>query len=162
MQLIAKPASERAALRSIVEHVQPARPVPPRRGPREETAREPTPDQAAAAPSAPRSALAPAPATPSDSTIASWRSALIERLQQAKRYPDAARAFDEQGVATVQFTMNRRGHVLSVNLVHSSGSKTLDQEAVAMFRRPEPLPALPDGMGTDTLTLTVPISFSLE
>lgn len=157
------PPPPRPIERTHEHRPQPARPLPPRRhGPREETAREPTPDQAAAAPSAPKSAPVPALATPSDSTIASWRSALIERLQQAKRYPEAARAFDVQGVATVRFTMDRSGHVLSVNLVHSSGSETLDQEAVAMFRRAEPLPALPDGMGTDTLTLTVPVSFSLK
>jgi protein TonB len=101
-------------------------------------------------------------APPSPGAVSGWRNALIQKLQQAKRYPEAARERDEQGVATVRFTMDRDGHILSVNLVHGSGSDTLDQEAVAMFRRAEPLPALPDGLGTNTLTLTVPITFSLQ
>jgi protein TonB len=91
-----------------------------------------------------------------------WRSALIQKLQQAKRYPEAARAHGEQGVATIGFIMDRDGHVLSVKLVHSSGSDALDQEAVAMIHRAEPLPALPAGVGTNTLTLTVPVTFSLQ
>jgi protein TonB len=147
-----------------VEHPPPARQAPPKRAtPHPEVAREAKPDQTAA-PSAPASAPAPpVPASPpSPGAVAGWRSALVQKLQQAKRYPEAARARDEQGVATVRFTIERNGHIVSVNLVHSSGSETLDQEAVAMFRRAEPLPALPDGLGTNTLTLTVPVSFSLQ
>lgn len=153
------PAPPRPAMKPV-EHSPPARPAPPKRAaPHPEVVREAKPDQTAV-PSAPASA--PSPSPPSPGAVAGWRSALVQKLQQAKRYPEAARARDEQGVATVRFTMERDGHILSINLVHSSGSETLDQEAVAMFRRAEPLPTLPDGLGANTLTLTVPVSFSLQ
>lgn len=110
-------------------------------------------------PPAPASALAPAP--PSNA-VPNWRGELIGRLQRAKRYPDAARARDEQGVATVMFTMDRSGHVLSARLVCSSGSDVLDEEAVALIHRAAPLPPAPAELQGDTLTLNVPVSFRLH
>ena len=109
-----------------------------------------------AQPSAPRPAPAAAAVTPS------WRNDLLSRLQQAKRYPDLARSHGDQGVATVTFTMDRRGRVVSVSLVRSSNSALLDEEAVALVRRAEPLPSLPEEMPGSTITLTVPISFTLR
>jgi protein TonB len=119
----------------------------------------------AAAPSPPNNAAPPtaaAPAAPASNVQPNWRSALIGRLQQAKRYPAMARARDEQGVATITFTMDRQGHVVSVALTRSSGSAALDEEAVALIHRAEPLPALPPEMRGDTITLTAPISFVLR
>ncbi len=91
-----------------------------------------------------------------------WRAALVGKLQRAKRYPDMARARGDQGVATVTFTMDRSGHVLAVALARSTGSAALDEEAVAMIRRAEPLPPLPAEIPGATVTLTVPVSFALQ
>ncbi len=106
----------------------------------------------------------PRPVAPAPVTVAtpSWRNELLGRLQRAKRYPDLARSHGDQGVVTVTFTMDRGGRVLSVSLVRSSGSALLDEEGVALVRRAEPLPSLPEEMGGSTITLTVPISFALR
>ena len=147
----------------------PKQPVPPR------PARLPPPRPAQASPSrpapevqAPSAAPAPAPpppaasAAPSLSAFPGWRSELINRLQRAKRYPDLARSREEQGAAAVSFTTDRNGHVLSVKLVRSSGSPSLDEEAVALVRRADPLPPMPAELPGSTLTLTVPVTFSLR
>jgi protein TonB len=105
---------------------------------------------------------APARPPPSRDAIPNWRSELIGRLQQAKRYPQAAQQRGEQGVATVRLTLDRSGHVLSAALSRSSGSDALDQEALAMMHRADPLPPLPVELSGDTLTLTVPVTFSLR
>ena len=109
------------------------------------------PAQASAQPSASAGAVTP-----------SWRDDLLARLQRAKRYPDLARSHGDQGVATVTFTMDRSGRVLRVALVRSSNSTLLDDEAVTLVRRAEPLPRLPDEMPGNSITLTVPISFALR
>lgn len=136
------------------------RPQPPR------PAQTNPPMQASGSP-APNAA--PVPATPSTVPLAAasnavpgWRSELVGRLQRAKRYPDAARARGEQGVATVTFTIDRSGHVLSVSLVRSSGSQSLDEEAVALVRRADPLPQMPAELANNKLTLTLPVTFSLR
>lgn len=134
------------------------RPVEPpieREAPRvAEAMPRPAPVQAA-----PAAARPPAPA----STVSpSWRSDLLSRLQRAKRYPELARAHGDQGIATVTFTMDRAGRVLAVTLVRSSNSALLDDEAVSLVRRAEPLPSLPPEMPGNSITLTVPISFALR
>jgi protein TonB len=133
---------------------QPAKPV--EQHPPEQPSAPPVPDK----PAAPTAA--PAPAAPPSNAVPNWRGELIGRLQRAKRYPDAARERNEHGVATVTFTMDRQGHVLSVTLTRSSGSQALDDAAIAMIHRAEPLPALPPEIHGDTLTLTAPVSFVLQ
>jgi protein TonB len=158
----------------------PARPAPRRPPPQRAVTRQPlrpTQDNAAAqastvpapsnqaAPLASAAATPPAPmasAAPSSSAVPGWRGELIGRLQRAKRYPDAARERDEQGVATVTFTMDRNGHVLSASLVHSSGSPALDEEAVAMVHRADPLPPMPAELAGNTVKFTLPVTFSLR
>lgn len=84
------------------------------------------------------------------------------RLQRFKRYPDTARSRGEQGVAYATFTMDRSGNVLSASIVRSSNSRLLDEEAVALIRRAAPLPPVPAAMTGSTVTLTVPVTFSLR
>jgi protein TonB len=99
---------------------------------------------------------------PPSNAVPTWRGELVGRLQRAKRYPDSARSRGEQGVAMTTFTMDRAGHVLAASLVRSSGSPALDEEAVALIRRAEPLPPMPAEMLGATVTLTVPVSFALR
>lgn len=91
-----------------------------------------------------------------------WRSELVGRLQRAKRYPDMARSNGEQGTALATFTMDRAGNVVSATLARSSGSAALDAEALALIRRASPLPPMPSEMPGASITLTVPVSFTLR
>jgi protein TonB len=92
----------------------------------------------------------------------SWQTLVMRKLQQLKRYPRAAQARGEQGVALLAFSVNRDGHVLSRKIVRSSGHADLDEEVLAMIERAQPLPAFPRSMTTGELNLTVPIRFSLQ
>jgi protein TonB len=44
-------------------------------------------------------------------------------------------------------------------LVRSSGDQALDEEAVSLPRRASPLPKPPDGVGSGSISLSVPIHF---
>ena len=125
---------------------------------------------------APRTTAAPrseehtasAPAAPNSGSsagrdaIASWRSLLLTRLQQSKRYPASAEARREQGVVSLSFTVDRSGRVLSRSIAKSSGVEALDEEVLAMVKRAEPLPAFPPAMTQQSVSLVVPIRFSLR
>lgn len=91
----------------------------------------------------------------------SWQQMLYLQLEKEKRYPRSARRMRRQGIPTITFTMNRSGKVLDVYLVNSSGTDSLDKEAVAMVYRAEPLPQPPASVAGVKLTLTVPISFAM-
>ncbi|GBQ19367.1 TonB periplasmic protein [Gluconacetobacter sacchari DSM 12717] len=134
--------------------------VPDKLPPAAETTAPPSSD----APPAPMQAV---PAPGSSSAHAShdpvtWQGALLARLEQFKRYPSDAMEDHQEGVPTVTFSMDRKGHVLSVHLEGSSGHNLLDQEAVALPKRADPLPPPPADVTGDPVTLTVPIQFYIN
>jgi periplasmic protein TonB len=99
---------------------------------------------------------------PNPNAIPAWEGAVMRRLEEAKRYPEAARDRDQQGVVRLHISMNRQGRLLSANVVKSSGYTALDEEAVAMMHRAEPFPEPPSQMPGDPIQLTVPVNFSLQ
>jgi protein TonB len=91
-----------------------------------------------------------------DSNYAGLVSAHLRRHQQ---YPADARSRGEQGTATVSFSLDGGGRVISERLVRGSGIASLDQEVQAMVRRSSPFPAPPSGHG---VSFTVPVSFRVH
>jgi protein TonB len=91
----------------------------------------------------------------------SWQTLLFKQLQRFKSYPGGARARNEQGVVKLTFTVDRDGHVLSRQIVASSGYADLDAEVLTMIERAQPLPAFPASMTQAQQDFTVPIRFSL-
>ncbi|MCE2563732.1 TonB family protein [Komagataeibacter sp. FNDCF1] len=136
------------------------KPVPDRTPPAEATTAPPSSDarlapaQAAPAPGSPSAHAAHDPLT--------WQGALLAQLEKFKRYPIAAMSDRQEGVPTVTFSMDRAGRVLSVRLASSSGHLMLDQEAIALPKRAQPLPVPPDSVPGDPITLTVPVEFYLH
>jgi protein TonB len=94
--------------------------------------------------------------------MASWRDLLVARLQHAKRYPAGAEARRAQGIATLSFSVDRHGRVLSERIVKSSGHSDLDREVLELVQRAQPLPPFPPAMRQSVIHLSVPIRFSLR
>jgi protein TonB len=92
-----------------------------------------------------------------------WIGKISAAIERKKRYPAAALARREQGVAQVSFTLDRQGRVTDSRIVRSSGADDLDREALALLARAQPFPPWParDG-GPEHMSLTVPIRFSLK
>lgn len=125
------------------------------------------PPPVTAAPPQPK-AVAPAPAMPMvASPVAgqgrdAYLGRLLAHLNQYKHYPRAARQAHIEGVAMVHFVMDGQGKVLNAELAKSSGRPVLDDEALALMARAQPLPALPADYPTRTLDAVVPIEFYLN
>lgn len=102
------------------------------------------------------------PAPRASSGQPTWEGQVLGRLNQFKRYPNLARRAGRQGAPHIRFVMNREGRVLSSRLERSSGFKPLDEEAVALPARAQPLPGPPEGVGGATLELVVPVEFFLK
>lgn len=110
---------------------------------------------------APKSVPAPPANHISSNAEATWEAMLLAHLEKHRRYPSAARARRDQGVAHVRFTMNRQGQVLGAAILRSSGSAALDRAALDTIRRAQPLPSIPEDR-PDPLELTVPVEFFLR
>ncbi len=91
-----------------------------------------------------------------------YRARLLAHLQRYKDYPPASRAAGEQGTATLAFTVNRNGQVLSSRLARSSGSAALDAATMAMISRAQPLPAFPPEIRQASMSFSVPVRFSIR
>nr|WP_298796395.1 energy transducer TonB [uncultured Acetobacter sp.] len=151
-------------LRKVVKKSKPVpvlkKPIPEKTPPADQTTAPP----AAEAPSA-LSQAAPAPGASSShasQSPATWQGTLLARLERYKRYPADAMSDHQEGVPMLHFSMDRRGHVLSARIQRGSGHTLLDQEALALVRRAEPLPVPPESVPGDPVVLTVPIEFYIE
>jgi periplasmic protein TonB len=132
-------------------------------------ARAPAP--ATSAPRAIPERTAAIPIAPSPSSIihgnskavTKWTTRIMELLDRNKRYPPAAHARGEHGVALVFFSLDQHGRITNSRIVRSSGAAELDEEALAILRRSQPFPPWPAGnFAGDQVNLTVPIRFNLR
>ncbi len=140
---------------------QPKRAEPPKKEQpqRPSVATAPRPMQAQKAKAA--APVASASERPSNA-VPNWRSLVAAILERNKRYPPEARSRGERGVATVSFTINRSGALVSARLVRRSGYASLDREAVELVRRAQPFPAPPPELRGNTVTIVVPVRFNIR
>lgn len=97
-----------------------------------------------------------------DNSSTSWESRVKGHLNRYKRYPGDARKRARTGTVTVTFTVNAQGIVVSHSLATSSGTLSLDREAVAVLERAQPLPKPPaEILEGDFFKVKMPITFDL-
>jgi protein TonB len=147
---------------------EPPKPVPEKRKEESDKPQASSPSQMASTPSieAPIKASnvsAPKQAKTSQHEKAAklqWQQLLHAHLEREKRYPRKAKRLRKQGMPVIRFTMDRDGNVLDVILIRSSGTQSLDQEALDLVFRAQPLIKPPHSIVGNKLSLTVPINFS--
>jgi protein TonB len=109
-----------------------------------------------------KQAAAPQAAKTPPKSVVRWQSQLAAHIERFKRYPSTARSHGITGTATVEYTIDREGHVLRSKIVQSSGSAALDQEALAMLVRAQPMPRPPDELSGDEVICVMPVGFNLR
>lgn len=93
---------------------------------------------------------------------ARYYSLLMAHLNRKKRYPSDAKKARQQGIVTVRFTVERSGRVSDASIKRSSGHDLLDSETLALMQRVSPLPPIPREMDRETITISLPIDYSLS
>ncbi len=69
------------------------------------------------------------------------------------RYPQEALQKGIEGVTPVKITFNRRGEIINIRLLESSGSKILDEEVIRTLRAIGPVGRLPKNYEKEEFTL---------
>ena len=142
---------------------KPAPMHPPSATPRPTTALPPRVAAPIAAPipvvSAPV-ATTPEPPAPAPHISPDWRRSLGAWIGANRVYPEDARRNGDQGTVAVRLTVDRLGHVTSVELARSSGAALLDATSLAMLKNGS-LPPFPPEMTQDSLTITVQVHYAL-
>jgi len=69
-----------------------------------------------------------------------YKSMVLRRLQENRKYPLAAKRRGTQGIAAIAFRVMADGRAESTVLTSSSGDPVLDNEALMMVKRAAPFP----------------------
>ncbi|OYU47310.1 MAG: hypothetical protein CFE31_17470 [Rhizobiales bacterium PAR1] len=94
--------------------------------------------------------------------IEDWQRRIFTHIVRFKHYPEQARAKRLGGEALVSFTLDADGRVSDVQVVRSAGHALLDQAAVAVLQRANPLPKPPVQLAGSNLAFTLPMRFSAK
>lgn len=93
---------------------------------------------------------------------ADWYALVAAHLNRRKSYPAEAKQARQQGVVTVRFTVGRDGSVSAVSIKKSSGHDVLDRATLELMQRVAPLPRMPASMAQGSVTIALPIDYSLR
>jgi TonB family protein len=88
---------------------------------------------------------------------AKWGRKISAYFELHKKFPEGKKNGAKVRVALV---LNRRGNVLSANVVESSGDQAYDDAAIAMIHRSDPVPAPPADLTEDQFAFTLPVIFN--
>lgn len=104
-------------------------------------------------------ALAPVHGIGKDSLrlTADWNRKISAHLSAHKVNPEGKEPHNQ--TVKVSFALNRKGNVVSVDVVESSGDAAYDAAAIAMVHKSDPFPIPPAGLTEDRFERTVPIIF---
>jgi protein TonB len=90
--------------------------------------------------------------------MSAYRGKLFAHLSGKKVNPRSRK----QGTVVIQFTVGPQGDLISREVTSSSGSKILDDAAVASIDHAAPFPPMPSEAGTGPLVVSVPFKFSVR
>lgn len=105
---------------------------------------------------------APTAAAVRSASLVSWKLRISTHLQRYKRYPPAAAARGERGMAELSFTVDRSGHVKVAKLQRGSGHASLDEATLELIQRAQPLPRPPGDVPGSEFSFTVPVKFGAK
>lgn len=140
-------------------------PLPP--APAREATSAPVPSMPAASAPAPAATGSGTGSVPGDNprakrAEADYFSLISAHLNRRKTYPVEAKRARQEGVVTIRFTVDRNGNVSGVSVKRGSGHALLDQATLDLLQRVAPLPRMPASMQRDSVTLSLPIEYSLR
>lgn len=90
--------------------------------------------------------------------LSAYRGKLFSRISARKINPRSRVA----GTVVVRFTVGPQGELISREVATSSGSKLLDDAAMASIDRAAPFPAMPNDANDGPLVVSVPFRFSVR
>jgi len=99
---------------------------------------------------------------PQKEAMLRYQDMVKQRIEEARRYPHWAKRQGIEGISYISFTVLSNGLSQDIKIVRSSGSKILDEEAVATIKRASPFPAIPGEIGTPSIQMEVSIVFRLQ
>ena len=99
---------------------------------------------------------------PADEAMLRYQDMVKQKIEEVRRYPTFAKRQGIEGTVYINFTVLSNGLSQDVKIVHSSGFKILDEEAVATIKRANPFPPIPEEISTSFVRMEVSIMFKIK
>jgi TonB family protein len=97
---------------------------------------------------------------PVGNVLHAYGTQILARLERNKHFPSEGKGLS--GVVEVGFKIDRFGHLLSTQIVKSSGFPALDQAAIAVVERSQPFPIPPSEVIDAGLNFSIPMTFKAK
>jgi protein TonB len=133
----------------------PPQPLAPTAAPAVATAPSPPAQSAPPTPSS-------APADPDPGRLARYGEQLSDLLARQQTYPRLAAARGWEGEVLLRVVIARKGNLVAVRVLRSSGHVVLDENARSLVAGVAPFPAPPGPAAQDELEVTVPVRYRLN
>lgn len=88
---------------------------------------------------------------------ADWGKQVSAYFKLHQRYPKVKKS--KPVTVKVSLVLNRRGNVVHVSILESSGYPAFDDEAISMIRRSDPVPRPPTELTDDTFSYNLSVNF---
>ncbi len=98
--------------------------------------------------------------TAGNAKVSNYPGIVRRKLRRALRYPKKARSRKIRGTTVVRFSVTGSGGIANLRVARSSGSKVLDDAALATVRRAAPFPGIPSEARRKSWVFTVPLEFT--
>jgi len=96
-----------------------------------------------------------------DPVFSEWMLSIRKKLEKLKKYPAKAKENGFEGEVIIEALINNSGNVEKTDIFKSSGSNSLDNEALRLVKRASPF-EMPASLKIKKISLRVPIKFSLS
>ncbi len=97
-----------------------------------------------------------------DEDVARYGDLFRSWLERHKIYPRSAQRLRIEGEGMLRIIIDRTGRIQHVALEKRTGNRLLDQAALAMARRANPFPPVPETVSQKELEFIVPVVFALH
>ncbi len=99
---------------------------------------------------------------PADEAMLRYQDMVKQKIEEVRKYPEWAKEQGIEGIAHLEFVILANGRGREIKLVHSSGAKILDQEAIVTIKRASPFPPLPEEVASSSIQMEVSLVFTLK
>ncbi|MFA5149847.1 MAG: energy transducer TonB [Candidatus Omnitrophota bacterium] len=99
---------------------------------------------------------------PDKDAMLRYQDVIKQRIEEARRYPLWAKKQGIEGITHLYFSLLPGGRSQDIKILRSSGSRILDDEAVATLKRASPFPPIPKEINNSSVDMEVAIVFYLN
>lgn len=99
---------------------------------------------------------------PDPDVLQRYLQQVVKKIDARKAYPRQARSKGWQGTVVIKVQILSDGTVAQLELATPSEYDTLNKAALEAIKKARPFPKFPDGMKSPSLTINIPIQFTLK